>query len=85
MEQFTFIIKDELGIHARPAGLLVKETSNFKSSIELRIGERAAAANRLFSVMGLCAKQGDELIVTIEGEDEQEASVTIQKFFKENL
>ena len=44
MQKFTYVIKDELGIHARPAGLLVKEAKKFASTITLSCGEKKAVA-----------------------------------------
>ena len=67
MKEFTYTIKDSVGIHARPAGLLVKCASMFKSEILLTKGEKCVDAKKIFSVMTLGAKQGDE--VTIVGTD----------------
>ena len=36
MKEFTYVIKEELGLHARPAGLLVKEAKKFQSATTLR-------------------------------------------------
>ena len=85
MKQFFYIIKDESGIHARPAGLLVKEAGMFESNIMIQKSNKTADAKRLFSVMGLAAKQGEEIQVTAEGSDEEAAIVAMETFFKENL
>ena len=42
MKELSYIIKDENGIHARPAGLLVKKAGNFKSSVKLICGDKSA-------------------------------------------
>lgn len=85
MKEFKFIIKDEVGIHARPAGLLVKKAGEFKSLITIKKGDKSADAKRLFAVMGLAAKKGDEIIFNIDGEDENEALNVLEQFCKENL
>lgn len=85
MKSFSYVIKDELGIHARPAGLLVKEAKQFASNITLECGEKKAAAKGLMSVMGLAVKQGNEVTVTAEGEDEVAAIAALEAFFKANL
>ena len=85
MEQFKFTITDECGIHARPAGLLVRRASDFESSIVIEVDGREAPANKLFAIMSLCVNQGDELIITIQGEDEKEATVAMHEFFTNNL
>lgn len=85
MKTFNYTIKDELGIHARPAGLLVKEASKFKSSLTLKKGEKEADLKRLFAVMGLAVKNTDTVTVLINGEDEEEAYEAIRQFFEGNL
>lgn len=85
MKQFTYTITDREGIHARPAGLLVKEAAKFTSSITLSKDQKTGDAKRIFAVMGLAAKKGETLTVTVEGADEAEAAAAIETFLKENL
>ena len=70
MKEFSYIIKDKLGIHARPAGLLVKEAGKYNSSITIMTKGKRADAKKIFSVMSLSAKMGDELKVSVFGSDE---------------
>ena len=49
MQTFKYVIKDELGIHARPAGLLVKEAKNFNSTITLESNGKKGAAKGLMA------------------------------------
>ena len=58
MKEFSYVITDSEGIHARPAGLLVKEAAKFQSDIKLKKGEKEADAKRIFGVMGLAVKCG---------------------------
>ena len=85
MKEFTYKICDELGIHARPAGLLVKKASEFKSEITIYKNEKSADLKRLFAVMGLAVKKDDTIRVTIRGEDEDNATTELEGFFKNNL
>ena len=85
MTTIKHIITDELGIHARPAGKLVKEASAFKCEIKLGIPEKMVDAKRIMGVMRLALKQGDTLTVTFDGEDEKNAASELEKFLKENL
>ncbi|MBO5060042.1 MAG: HPr family phosphocarrier protein [Clostridia bacterium] len=85
MKEFTYKICDELGIHARPAGLLVKEASDFESEIMIYKGEKSADLKRLFALMGLSVKKDDTIRVTISGSDEDAALTAIEGFFKNNL
>ena len=85
MVDFTYVIRDELGIHARPAGLLAKLASGFKSNIVLRVGDAEADAKRLISIMKLGAQKDQTVAITIEGEDEEAALAALKTFMQENL
>ena len=85
MIEITYVITDELGIHARPAGRLVKEAGGFKSNIQIGTPAKMVDAKRIMGVMGLALKQGDTLTMTFDGEDEKEASQAIEAFLKENM
>lgn len=85
MKEFKYTITDSQGIHARPAGLLVKEAVKFASDIKIEKAGKAADAKRIFGVMGLAAKQGEEVVIRVEGADEAEAAAVMETFFKENL
>ena len=85
MQSFTYVIKDELGIHARPAGLLVKEAKQYNSTIILACGDKKAAAKGLMGVMGMAVKQGNEVTVSAEGDDEAAAIAAMKTFFENNL
>lgn len=85
MKEFYYQIKDKLGIHARPAGMLVKCAKACKSNITIAKEEKTVNATRLLAVMGMAVKQGETVKVTVEGENEEQDFKTIQAFFKENL
>lgn len=85
MKSFTYVICDEIGIHARPAGQLAKEAKQFTSVIRLSVNGKEAEARKLMSVMGLGAKKGDLVTVSAEGEDEEQAITAIENFMKANL
>ena len=85
MKEFTYVITDPEGIHARPAGMLVKPAAGFKSDIKIEKDGKAANAKTIFGVMGLGVKKDMEVKVTAECEDEDQAVEALQKFFSENL
>lgn len=85
MKQFIYTITDEVGLHARPAGLLAKEAKKYQSTISLSCNGKSAAASKLMAVMGMGVKHGDCVEVNIEGPDEDTAFEEVQKFFHENL
>lgn len=85
MKTFSYTIKDEIGIHARPAGLLAKKAKEFESVITIEKNGKSAAATKLMAIMGMGVKHGDTVNVTVEGSDEEAAAAAMQEFFKENL
>ena len=85
MKEFKYVITDPEGIHARPAGILVKQAAGYQSSVKIAKGEKSADAKRIFGVMGLGVKTGEEITITVEGVDEDTAAAELETFFKENL
>ena len=85
MKSFSYTVKDELGIHARPAGMLVKEVKNFQSKVTLEKDGKSVDASRLMAVMGLGVKKDQTVTVTVEGDDEDAACEAIKAFFETNL
>ncbi|MCI8291909.1 MAG: HPr family phosphocarrier protein [Hespellia sp.] len=85
MKEMNYVVNDPEGIHARPAGLLVKKAAGFKSKVSLTKGGKTVDAKRILGVMGLGVKQGEEVTVSVEGEDEDVAMTALEEFFKENL
>ena len=85
MKEMKYTIQDALGIHARPAGMLVKVAGGFKSAVTIDNGMKKADAKRLMAVMSMGVKQGHEVTVTVDGEDEDAAMAALEAFFKENL
>ena len=85
MKEFSYTIKDEIGIHARPAGLLAKKAKEFESSVTIECKGKSAAATKLMAIMGLGVKHGDTVNIKIEGTDEEKAAAEIEAFFNENL
>ena len=85
MKEFTYVITDPVGIHARPAGVLAKLAKPLESKVVIWKGEKCAEAKKLMAVMGLGVKQGEEVKVTVEGSNEDADFVTVENFFKENF
>ena len=78
MKEFKYVITDEVGIHARPAGLLVQEAKKFT-------GEKSAKATSLMKLMGMGIVKGDEVTIRVEGDDEDAAAAAIEAFMKANF
>jgi len=83
--EIKHVINDPLGMHARPAGMLVKAVAGYASKITVTAPTGTADAKRLMALMRLAAKQGMELTVTIEGADEAKAAEELKAFLAANL
>lgn len=85
MRTFTYTIKDELGIHARPAGMLAKTAKALDSEITITKGEKTVGATKLMALMGLGVKYGDTITVTANGGNEDAALEEMKSFLEANL
>lgn len=85
MLSFTYTITDEMGIHARPAGLLVKKVKELNSKVTIRRGEASAEGTRLMAIMAMGIKCKDEVSIEVEGGDEEASLAAMKAFFEENL
>ena len=85
MKTFEYTIKDELGIHARPAGLLVKEAKKYESECTITKDGKTKKLTQLMMLMSHGVKQGETVTVTAEGADEDAAIAGLKEFFEANL
>lgn len=85
MVSFTFTVKDEAGLHARAAGLLVIEATKCTGKVTIRKGEKSGDAKRIFNVLGLAIKYNEEVEIIVEGENEQEEAAALEAYIKENI
>lgn len=85
MKEFKYVITDPQGIHARPAGELVKIAKEFTCAINLIKDGKSGDCKKIFGLMGLGVKKGNEIVFTFEGADEDAAYEEVSKFMQENL
>ena len=85
MVSFKFAVNDQMGLHARPAGLLVKEAAKCTGKVTIRKGEKTGDAKRIFNVMGLSIKANEEVEIIVEGDREKEEARALQDFIKANI
>lgn len=87
MKTFDYVITDEVGIHARPAGILVKAVKDMTSEVTItsKNSGKSAAGSKLMAIMGLGIKHGDTVTVTVEGDNEDSDVAAMEEFFKTNL
>lgn len=85
MISFEFTVTDKDGLHARPAGQLVKEAQKLDSKVTIKKGEKSADLRKLFALMALGVKQGETITVDVDGGDEQANSEFVKSFLVENF
>ena len=84
MKEFKYVITDPEGIHARPTEL-VKRQQREPAAITLTKDGKTGDCKRIFGIMGLAVKAGNEITLTFDGEDEEAASAAVTEFVKANL
>jgi phosphocarrier protein len=85
MKEFKYVITDPEGIHARPAGELVKKCKGYASKITIIKDGKAANAAKILAVMSLGVKKDQEVTFQVDGADEEQAAAELEAFMKENL
>lgn len=86
MKQFIYTIKDPLGIHARPAGMLARAAGSYGDTvITVEKAGNTAKATQIIKMMGMGIRQGDVVTVTAEGPGEDKAIETMREFFQTSL
>ena len=85
MRTFEYTIKDKLGIHARPAGLLVNAVRALDSEVTVPKGAKTVGGAKLIALMGLGVKCGDTITVTVSGGDERASENALKEFLEKNL
>jgi phosphocarrier protein HPr len=78
-------VTNRLGLHARPAAMLVQKATKFKSEIKLQKEDLEVNAKSILSVMALAAEVGSFVIIKAEGEDEAVALEELAKLFEEKF
>lgn len=69
----TVTIQNKIGLHARPASMLVNAAGKFQADITLKNGDRTATAKSMINLLALRAKMNDTVTIEAEGCDEKEA------------
>ena len=82
MVEFTYVITDEQGLHARPASQFVMAAAKCKSTVSVTFGSRTVNAK---GVMSLGEKKGQEILIKVEGENEAEDAANLKAFVQEHL
>ena len=84
MQVVRELVRNEVGLHARPASVFVQSASKFRSGITIRnikSGGQPVNAKSILHVLTLGVGQGDEIELLIDGEDEADAAATLRQLF----
>lgn len=73
MKEIKYVVTNPLGVHARPCALLAQCCVNFKSTVLVKLDDKEADGRNVLNLLALQIKYGDTMVITIEGEDENEA------------
>lgn len=82
--EIKVIVKDPVGLHARPASVMVQEATKFESEITISAGEKSGNLKSIMSVMALGVKSETEITISAEGADAEEALAAIKTAMEEN-
>lgn len=85
MKEYKYTITDPEGIHARPAGELIKACKAFSCNISIAKGDKKVDCKKIFGVMGLGVKKDMEITLTFDGADEDAAYEAVSQFLQANL
>lgn len=85
MPEKTFIIKNKVGLHARPASLFVKTAAKFKSTITVTHGEASSTAKSILGVLSLSVAKDSKIVVNAEGADAEEALAALQTLIENDF
>lgn len=81
----TFVIKNNAGLHLKPAALLCTEAIKYKATVTLSFGNVTTNAKSVLNVLSACVKCNDSITLICEGEDEEEAMENLGKLILEGL
>ncbi|HVB73342.1 MAG TPA: HPr family phosphocarrier protein [Ktedonobacteraceae bacterium] len=81
----SLVITNKVGLHARPASLLVQTAAQFQSKIQVQYGDKSANARSMLGVLKLGATAGATIVVQAEGEDAEQAIAALTDLARRNF
>jgi phosphotransferase system HPr (HPr) family protein len=85
MKKLNIVLKNDTGLHARPASMLVEVAKDFDSDIKIELNEQTYVAKSMMSILSMGATKGSELTFVIDGSDEEQAYDALEKLFNSNF
>jgi phosphocarrier protein len=81
----TLYVTNKLGVHARPAGMIVDITGQTKSDVPIIHDGQKANAKSILNVMMLAIPPGSEVQFEIDGQDEEDVMMQLERLFHDNF
>lgn len=81
MKELLLTVKSKVGLHARPASMLVNLAMEFESEIKVKKGDKVANAKSIMGILSIAAQKGDKVLVSAEGPDEEAAIIALEDLF----
>lgn len=81
----TFALQCPVGLHARPASILISEAEKFKSDISIKYNSKEVSLKSIIGVMTLGIKTNESFELIVQGEDEEQAMARLETFFNEEI
>ena len=81
MMEKDYIVKNRLGLHARPAALFVQTTNKFHATVKVRKGDQEVDGKSIMGLMMLAAEEGSVLHIAANGPDEGEVLTNLETLF----
>lgn len=85
MKEITLTVRNETGLHSRPADLFVRTAKLYASTISVRKGEKSADAKNIIKVILLNVSRGTEITIVADGDDEERAIADLQGLIDSNF
>ncbi len=85
MQSREIVVTNKLGVHARPAGMIVDLTGKSKSDITLEYEGNKVNAKSILNVMMLAITPGSTVKFIANGEDEKQILDQLEQLFRENF
>lgn len=81
----TITIKNEQGLHMRPAGVLSKAAAKYPCDVKLISGDKEVNAKSIMLIIGACLKCGMDVTVQCDGDQEEDALKEIIILFEDGF
>lgn len=85
MEEKILVVKDKVGLHARTASVFAKKAMEFKSEIKVIFNNREVNGKSMLNIMSLGVKQGMEIKIRVNGEDELQTVNSLIQLVENNF